>query len=374
MQYTVPSLFDAHVHFRQGTPLTTYVKHTARCCDDAIVMPNTEPPIEHATQIEAYRRSILAAAAGTTFNPLMVCYLCPDTTHEMITRAKEHGAVAYKLYPASATTHSTHGIPVSLLRQPTDRFQSLLRTMEACDLVLCLHGEMPDVFLLDRERAFVESDFLQMVFSVAPKLRVVLEHISTANGIRQVRRFRAAGHSIAGTITLHHMLLHIGDVVGMPDHFCRPCPALNTDRDEVRNAALGGESCFFLGSDSAPHGTESKYCSTCSAGIYTSPVLVEALFEQFHESGLTLDGHDTGFLTRFVRFTSTNGRTFYRLPDPMRVLTLVSKEWRVPTHLVVDGHKEPLQDFRVTPFLQGLKLGWQLLEGSAFPAEPQLVH
>ena len=70
-----------------------------------------------------YRQRILAAIPGKAdFQPLMTCYLTDNTSPDEVYEAKEDGIVAYKLYPAGATTNSNSGI--------TD-FQTVIPTLKA---------------------------------------------------------------------------------------------------------------------------------------------------------------------------------------------------------------------------------------------------
>ena len=58
-----------------------------------------------------YKRSILEALpAGSSFEPLMTLYLTDNTPPEEVAAAGEAGIVAFKLYPAGATTNSDSGV------------------------------------------------------------------------------------------------------------------------------------------------------------------------------------------------------------------------------------------------------------------------
>lgn len=357
MKYEVPVMFDAHVHFRQGKEaLDEYVGQTSRCCDHAVVMPNVDPPITTPEQARQYRSAIEAAHRESTvgdhpFTPLMVGYLTTETTVENVTAMAAAGVTAYKLYPLGGTTNSHSGIPSEWLRELPDQLLDVFGEMEKHNMVLCLHGELPDEWLLVREPMFVGLQFIRRVCETFPMLRVVLEHISTRAGLQAVRAHRDFGRKVAGSLTLHHMVVDIGDVVGQPLNFCRPCPAMPVDKLAIREAALNAEEGFFLGSDSAPHAAKNKFCMQCSAGCYTSPILVEALFQLFYgsrDSNLNWQGN-------FAAFTSYRGREFYGLPAPSRTLQLVEHEHKVP--LRVRGYSD--SDYAMI-FGAGTPLGFQL--------------
>ena len=144
---------DFHVHFRDGAALQSVVPHTARQMARALVMPNLKPPITTVAQALAYRDQIQAAVPqGNPFEPLMSLYLTDHATPELVRQAKAAGIVAFKLYPAGATTHSDSGV--------TDLFKLLpvLHEMAAQNILLLAHGEVtdPSIDIFDREAAFIE--------------------------------------------------------------------------------------------------------------------------------------------------------------------------------------------------------------------------
>ena len=63
-----------------------------------------------------------AVPGNVDFQPLMTCYLTDNTSPDEVYEAKEKGIVAYKLYPAGATTNSNSGV--------TD-FQKVIPTLKA---------------------------------------------------------------------------------------------------------------------------------------------------------------------------------------------------------------------------------------------------
>ena len=69
--------------------------------------------LNNATAVQAmeYRSRILQAVPdGIDFEPLMTLYLTDETKPEDVHTAKEKGVVAFKLYPAGATTNSDSGV------------------------------------------------------------------------------------------------------------------------------------------------------------------------------------------------------------------------------------------------------------------------
>jgi len=332
---------DWHLHLRDGAALAAVVPHTARRFARAIVMPNLKPPVVSAEQALAYRQRILAALPpGVDFEPLMTLYLTDNTSAEEIARARQCGHVhAVKLYPAGATTHSDAGV--------TDitRTYAALEAMEACGLPLLVHAEAtdPDVDVFDREAVFIER-VLQPLCVRFPALKLVLEHVTTRDGIEFVRSSPA---SVAATITAHHLLLNRNAMFAggiRPHAYCLPVLKREAHRLALIEAATGGNEKFFLGTDSAPHAREHKESACGCAGIYTAHAALE-LYARVFEEAHALDRLE-GFAARF-------GADFYGLPRNTGTITLEKVDWRVPDQY-------PLGESRVIPLYAGEMLSWRI--------------
>jgi dihydroorotase len=334
---------DWHLHLRDGPLLAAVLPHTAARFARAVVMPNLSPPVTTTAMALAYRERILAALPpGSCFEPLMTLYLTDHTPVEEIRRARASGCiVGVKLYPAGATTHSDAGV--------TDirRCASALAAMQEAGLVLQVHGEVPDegVDVFDRERVFIER-VLAPVVERYPGLKVVLEHVSTADGVEFVRSARAG---VAATITPQHMLLNRNALFAgglRPHHYCLPVLKAERHRAAVCAAATGGNARFFLGTDSAPHSRHSKESACGCAGIYSAPAGIEIYAEAFEAAGC---------LQRLDAFASEYGARFYGLPLNEDMLLLEKRAWRLPAEMVAG-------DDRLVPFRAGETLGWALAD------------
>jgi dihydroorotase len=256
----------------------------------------------------------------------------PGLTRQTLADLQAAGAVAGKLYPEGVTTHSEDGV-----RRLEDAW-SVFAAMEELDLVLCLHGEHPDAFSLDREAAFLGG--LSSLRDAFPRLRIVLEHVSTAAGIDAVV---AVGPLTAATLTVHHLLFTLDDMVGGrldPHLFCKPLLKRPEDRARLVEAALSGSPQFFFGSDSAPHTREHKEAALCSAGCYTMPASLSLLLELFESHGA---------LDRLEPFVSRFGAQFYGLEPNPGTVTFEKSPWKVPE--LKHG---------VVPLKAGATLSWSL--------------
>ncbi|HMX16973.1 MAG TPA: dihydroorotase [Rhodocyclaceae bacterium] len=333
---------DWHLHLRDGAALAAVLADTARRFGRAIVMPNLRPPITTVAAAAAYRERILGVLpAGSSFAPLMTLYLTDNLAPEEIDAAKAGGIVhAVKLYPAGATTNSDAG--VTDLR----RCHATLARMEALDVPLLVHGEVtdPDVDVFDREAAFIER-VLAPAHRDFPGLRIVLEHITTGDGVDFVR---AAGPRVAGTLTAHHLLMNRNALFagGMrPHHYCLPVLKRESHRQALVAAATSGNPKFFLGTDSAPHARSTKEASCGCAGCYTAHAGIELYAEAFEAAGA---------LDRLEGFASHFGPDFYGLPRNADTVTLVKEATPVPAHL------EFLPGDPLVPLRAGETIAWRL--------------
>ena len=332
---------DMHVHLRDGEMLDRVVKYTAQNFARALVMPNTTKPILTADDSINYRNEIWEACRVNgieRFEPLMTIKLTAQTTPETILRASRGGCVvAGKLYPEGVTTNSADGV-----RDVRTLFD-VFATMQECGMVLCLHGETPGVFSLDREGAFLAT--ADRIAGLFPNLRIVLEHITTEEAVKWLTQY--ATHlgsgfpNVAATITPHHLFLTLDDVIGdklQPHNFCKPIAKRATDRDALIKAAISGNPKFFLGTDSAPHLIENKECASGCAGVFNAPVALPLLAEIFEK-------HDA--LDKLEDFTSTFGSNFYALPSTRDEIELERAESVIP--MVYNG---------VAPFRAGMPISW----------------
>jgi dihydroorotase len=312
---------DWHLHLRDGAAMASVLADSAKRFARAIVMPNLKPAVRTTDQALAYRERILAALpARAEFDPLMALYLTDDTPPEEISRAKLSGRVlGVKLYPAGATTHSDEGVT------RLSRCFHTLERMEELAMPLLVHGESTDpaIDVFDREQVFIE-EVLGPLLERFPRLKVVLEHITTREAVQYVE---VTGPNVAATITAHHLLLNrnalfLGGI--RPHHYCLPVLKRESHREALVEAATSGNPKFFLGTDSAPHARPTKEAACGCAGMYTAHAAIELYAAAFEEAGA---------LERLDDFAGTFGAQFYGLPLNRGRITLAREEWRVPERL-----------------------------------------
>ncbi len=332
---------DWHIHLRDELLLQTTVPHAAQQFQRAIVMPNLKPPVVNVDQASAYRERILAEVPqGLTFEPLMTLYLTDQTTPTIIKMAQESGIVfGCKLYPAGSTTNSENGVT------NLQKLDAVLETMQEVDLPLLIHGEVTDhrIDIFDREAVFIET-ILKPLIKKFPKLRIVLEHITTKDAVEFVK---SAPKNIGATITAHHLLINRNDLLAggiKPHYYCLPIVKRKEHQEALLTAATSGHSKFFIGTDSAPHAREAKETDCGCAGIYTAHAALSFYAEAF-ESVNALD--------KLEAFCSFNGPDFYHLPRNLSKVTLVKEEWQMPKSY-------PFGISEVEPFRSATKTAWKL--------------
>ena len=341
---TLPLPDDMHLHLRDGSMLEAVAPVSAAHFGRAIIMPNLVPPVVTAAQAAGYRDRILAALpAGAEFEPLMTLYLTETTDADDVAAAAESGLVrAVKLYPAGATTNSDSGV------RDFDKVRGVLERMAEIGLPLCVHGEVtnPEIDIFDREAVFLER-VLDPIRRATPGLRVVLEHITTSDGVAYVQD---QAEDMAGTITTHHLIINRNHILAggiRPHYYCLPVAKRERHRVALCEAATGGDVRFFLGTDSAPHLDGAKESACGCAGCFTALNTLSCLAHVFEAHGA---------LDRLEGFVSGHGAAFYGLPPARRKIALHRQDRPLDLPSKLDTADGP-----VTVFDPGFPLHWTVM-------------
>jgi dihydroorotase len=341
MRLTLRRPDDWHLHLRDGAAMQSVVGHSAAQFGRAIVMPNLKPAVTTTAAALAYRERILAALPpGSRFEPLMTLYLTDNTPAEEIHAARASGLIhAVKLYPAGATTNADSGVTAVENTYPA------LEAMQETGMPLLVHGEVtdPDVDIFDREAVFIDR-ILEPLARRLPDLKIVLEHITTQQGIEFVIQ---GSDRIAGTLTAHHLLMNRNALFAggiRPHNYCLPVLKRERHRQALVAAAVSGNPRFFLGTDSAPHPQGAKESACGCAGLYTAHAAIELYAEAFERAGA---------LDRLEGFASLHGPDFYGLPRNTDSIVLEKRAWQVPASY-------PLGDDRLIPMRAGESIAWKL--------------
>jgi len=319
---------DMHVHLREGAALAHYAADAAEVFGRILVMPNTDPPVLSAGDLTSYRAQIAQAAPG--LDTIMTFKIRGGTPASAIRKLKEVGAAAGKLYPRGATTNSEDGI------SEIEGAYPVFEAMEELGISLCIHGEEPTAPALEREQAFLPR--LEAIVRRFPRLKIVLEHVSSRAGVEMVL---GSPPNVAATVTVHHLLYTTEELLGgrlNPHLFCRPLIKGEEDRKAIQTAVLDGNRRIFFGSDSAPHLRSDK--ERGAAGVYSMPVSLPLLAEFFV-------AHDAA--DRLEDFVARYGAEFYGLPLNEGTVTLRRKSFTVPEEL-----------HGVVPLAAGRELPWSI--------------
>ncbi|MEL7429828.1 MAG: dihydroorotase [Pseudomonadota bacterium] len=314
---TIKQPDDWHLHLRDGDMLKGVLPFSAKDFERAIIMPNLVPPVVTTADAKAYRERIMAALPeGMSFEPLMVLYLTEDTDPEDVAAGFQSGLVtSLKLYPAGATTNSQSGV------RDFDKVQGVLEKMSEIGMPLCVHGEVTDsdIDIFDREAVFIDR-VLDPLRKRNPGLRVVMEHVTTKQGVDYAR---SGCENLGATITTHHLIINRNAILAggiRPHYYCLPVAKREEHRLALREAATSGDPTFFLGTDSAPHVDALKEHACGCAGCFTSINTMSLLAHVFE---------DEGALDKLEAFASLNGPRFYGLKPNTKTMTLAKQEERI---------------------------------------------
>lgn len=303
---------DFHHHLREGELLKMTTKECFDRFNYVVVMPNLKIPITSVEMAISYRNEIISL--NNKGVPLMTLYLCEHIKISDLMLFKSYNfLIGLKYYPKSATTNSDSGI------KNLENVFHILKVMESENIPLLIHGEniKKNIDIFHREKVFLINE-LTTIINKFPKLRIVLEHITTKEAVDFVLK-----HNIQATITPHHLLLDRNDMLsnGINPHlYCLPILKKSQDKEALISAALSGKPNFFLGTDSAPH-LENKKLSSCGcAGIFNCTVAIEVITKLFV---------DNNKLENLEKFISTNGCDFYKLKYNEKYIVIKNETWKV---------------------------------------------
>ncbi len=309
--HTLLMPLDMHLHLRDGVMLENVAPLSAYSFSGALIMPNLVPPVTTLEDVKAYKERIIAAVPNDYFEPYMTLFY-KNYDKKFLSDVKEH-ITAIKLYPAGITTNSEGGVSSFNI----DEMRETLEAMSILGIPLCVHGET-DGFVMDREAEFMNIyDLLATNF---PDLKIIMEHITTKEAVAMLGKHK----NLYATITVHHLLLTLDDVVGgmmMPHNFCKPIAKRPEDLDALLNVALEAHPKVMFGSDSAPHSKEKKECSGCAAGVFSAPIALQLLCEIFEQ-------YDK--LENLQAFVSDNAQNIYGICPEFKEVILEKRPFVIP--------------------------------------------
>lgn len=330
---------DWHVHLRDGELLQHTVPATAHHFARALIMPNLKPALTTLPGIESYRNRIIAAIPKkNSFIPYMTFYLNESVSAAELERA---ASIPYilgaKLYPAGATTNSEAGA-----KSLTDLY-SLFEVLQNNNLVLQIHGEVTHSDIFEREALFI-NEYLKPIVANFPKLRIVLEHISTEAAVDFVTQAPA---TVGATITPHHLLYNRNQLFAgglRPHYYCLPILKHEKDQKALQIAVSSGNPKFFAGTDSAPHSVNTKESACGCAGIYSAPFALAFYTQIFDELNQ---------LKKLNNFTSRFGAEFYQLPINQEEVELIKSPQQIPNSM-------PFGPNQVVPMAASETIQWSI--------------
>ncbi|NLM99719.1 MAG: dihydroorotase [Campylobacteraceae bacterium] len=332
MSIEINSPLDMHLHLRQDKMLKVVAPLSAKYFAGGLIMPNLIPPITSLEMVKEYKKEILESI-DEEFVPYMTLFFKDSYDEEFLKSIKDE-VLAIKLYPSGITTNSEGGANL----QDLTSLYPVLKLMSELQIPLCVHGES-EGFVMDREKEFVEV--YENLAKTFPKLKIIMEHITTKNSVELLDKFE----NLYATITLHHLLITLDDVAGgflKPHLFCKPIAKRPEDRAALLEVALKAHPKVMFGSDSAPHPLHAKESCGCAAGVFTAPIALQALAQLFEKKG---------YLENLESFVSLNAQKIYNITPIEKRIKLIKKEFKVP---------EKYGD--VVPMFAGKTLSWSISE------------
>ena len=328
--HTLIMPLDMHLHLRDGVMLETVAPLSAYSFSGALVMPNLVPPVTSKEDVQNYKERIMSAVPNDYFEPFMTLFY--KNYDKAFLEDVVDDILAIKLYPDGATTNSDGGVKDFDI----ESMRETLQTMSDLGIPLCVHGES-NGFVMDREAEFMSV--YELLAQNFPDLKIIMEHITTKDAVEMLDKY----DNLYATITVHHLLLTLDDVIGgmmMPHHFCKPIAKKPEDLDALLNVALQAHPKVMFGSDSAPHPQDKKEASHCAAGVFTASIALQLLCEIFDQYGK---------LDNLQAFVSDNAQSIYGICPEFKEVTLVEKEFIVPEKY---GN--------VVPMYAGNAIGWSI--------------
>lgn len=310
--HTLLMPLDMHLHLRDGVMLENVAPLTAYSFSGGLIMPNLVPPVETLEDIKAYKGRIMASVPNDDFEPYMTLFY--KNYSKAFLKSVVDSILAIKLYPAGITTNSEGGVSSFNIEE----MRETLQTMSDLGIPLCVHGET-DGFVMDREAEFMS--IYELLATSFPKLKIIMEHITTKAAVEMLDKYE----NLYATITAHHLILTLDDVVGgmmKPHLFCKPIAKRPEDLDALLTVALEAHPKVMFGSDSAPHPKEKKEACGCAAGIFTAPISLQLLCEVFEQ-------YDK--LENLQAFVSDNAQNIYGICPEFKEITLEKRPFVVPS-------------------------------------------
>ncbi|MBD3789033.1 MAG: dihydroorotase [Campylobacterales bacterium] len=304
---------DMHLHLRDEKMLANIAPLSSHTFSGGLVMPNLVPPVCSREEIIAYKERILKAIGTDRFTPYMTLFFKPTYDRSFLESVKDE-VTALKLYPAGITTNSEGGVSGFDIEE----LRPALEAMSDLEIPLCIHGET-NGFVMDREAQFVP--IYEKLASAFPKLKIIMEHITTKASVEALDRFK----NLYATITVHHLIITLDDVAGgmlRPHLFCKPIAKRPEDKEALLKVALEGHPKVMFGSDSAPHPQHAKESCGCAAGVFTAPIALQLLAELFEKEGASVE--------KLQAFVSDNAQNIYGITPSSKRIVLERTPFKVP--------------------------------------------
>ena len=185
---------DWHSHLREKDVLCAVAKYSSRVFGRCVAMPNLDQPVVNCKKALQYKKNINLYTHPDKLEVLIPCYLTDNIDKKDFLKGVQNNYFfGAKLYPLNVTTNSNNGV------SNLEKIFPALEILEQYESPLLIHAEKigAKINIFEREKYFIDDE-MHRITSRFPKLKIVLEHISSAYGANFVAQ---CPDNVASTIT-----------------------------------------------------------------------------------------------------------------------------------------------------------------------------
>jgi dihydroorotase len=345
----VPSLVNVHSHLRDRAMMEALINYLVDAgCDAVLAMPNAEGGLtesSHVLEYNAHASSLVPAGKTVTF--IKTVMITEHTTPDDIDRYVHDGIMDGKIYPLMRTTNSEKGV------RYYHRLLPAVQRAGELGMRIHVHPEFPWLLTPNRDAEYMFIPLVDM-FIAETNATIIWEHGTDARCVPFWKEW-ARSKKFYVTLTAHHLAACDDDVFGDVSATNKPPHKTLLDQRGLIGLIAENHEWVMAGPDDAPHDESAKHVDgQCACGAYTAPFLYQLYAHALDAILQVPNGLDI-----FVRFTSGNARTLYKLPRHTRGFRLSRKPFVIP-------RRYPAGPWSIIPFWAGRELLYSIEEISTF--------
>jgi allantoinase len=281
--HVLPGLIDPHVHFR--VPGLEYKEdfdtgsQAAACGGITTVldMPNVVPPTSNVEGFEAK----VASVRGRSYVDYGIYAVILEGNLDQILPLADAGVVGYKIFLGETVGN----IPAPQDGEIIDAWRIMAGTGLRCGvhaedngIILYLRkklqaqGRKDPLAHLESRPSVAEAEAISraILFAGEAKSKLMIHHMSAAEGVALVRRGKDSGVDVMGETGPHYLILEGGDMVlmGLGTLMKMNPPIRSKEHGEALWRGLLDGTIEVIGTDHSPHTPEEKMADTPLGDIW----------------------------------------------------------------------------------------------------------